>query len=165
MENDSIAANVKRIMEALPPGVILVAAAKARTPEEVEAALRAGVTHVGHNYIQEAERMIPTIGAGSEGRAFAPDAVFAQRESSPCPSYWVNSLHHQAIKDVAPGLTVAARAPDDVIEAVEVEGHPFAIGVQWHPEELAATFADVRAQRIFDALVEACQGLFRDRLS
>jgi pyridoxal phosphate enzyme (YggS family) len=62
MENDSIAANVKRIMEALPPGVILVAAAKARTPEEVEAALRAGVTHVGHNYVQEAERMIPTIG-------------------------------------------------------------------------------------------------------
>ena len=58
MENDSIAANVKRIMEALPPGVILVAAAKARTPEEVEAALRAGVTHVGHNYIQEAERMM-----------------------------------------------------------------------------------------------------------
>ena len=63
MENrdDSIAANVKRILETLPPGVILVAAAKARTPEEMEAALRAGVTHVGHNYVQEAERMIPAI--------------------------------------------------------------------------------------------------------
>ena len=36
-------------------------AAKARAPEEVEAALRAGVTHVGHNYVQEAERMIPAI--------------------------------------------------------------------------------------------------------
>jgi len=58
---DSIAANVKRILETLPPGVILVAAAKARTPEEVEEALRAGVTHVGHNYVQEAERMIPSI--------------------------------------------------------------------------------------------------------
>lgn len=65
----------------------------------------------------------------------------------------VNSLHHQAIKDVAPGLTVAARAPDKIIEAVEAEVHPFAIGVQWHPEELADN--DVRAQRIFDALVEA----------
>jgi len=58
---DSIAANVKRILETLPPGVILVAAAKARTPEEVEEALRAGVTHVGHNYVQEAERMISSI--------------------------------------------------------------------------------------------------------
>jgi len=70
----------------------------------------------------------------------------------------VNSLHHQAIKDVAPGLTVAARAPDKIIEAVEAEAHSFAIGVQWHPEELADN--DVQAQRIFDALVEAV----RDRL-
>jgi pyridoxal phosphate enzyme (YggS family) len=61
MENNSIAANVKRFLETLPPGVILVAAAKARTPEEVEKALRSGVTYVGHNYVQEAERMIPLI--------------------------------------------------------------------------------------------------------
>lgn len=74
--------------------------------------------------------------------------------NSPYSLYRVNSSHHQAIKDVAPGLIVTARAPDDVIEAVEAEGHPFAIGVQWHPEELANN--DVQAQRIFDALVEAC---------
>jgi pyridoxal phosphate enzyme (YggS family) len=61
MGNNSIATNVKRILESLPPGVILVAAAKARTPEEVEEVLRAGVTYVGHNYVQEAERMIPAI--------------------------------------------------------------------------------------------------------
>ena len=59
--DNSIAANVKRFLETLPPGVILVAAAKARTPEKVEEALRAGVTHVGYNYVQEAERMIPAI--------------------------------------------------------------------------------------------------------
>ena len=59
----SIAANVKRILETLRPGIILVAAAKARTLEEVEAALRAGVTYVGHNYVQEAERMIPLVQA------------------------------------------------------------------------------------------------------
>jgi len=59
--DDPIAANVKHILETLPPGVILVAAAKARTSEEVEAALRAGITYVGHNYVQEAERMIPAI--------------------------------------------------------------------------------------------------------
>jgi pyridoxal phosphate enzyme (YggS family) len=63
MENrdDSIAANVKRILETLPSGVILVAAAKARTAKEVEEALRAGLTYVGHNYVQEAEQMIPLI--------------------------------------------------------------------------------------------------------
>ena len=61
MGNNSIATNVKRILESLPPGVILVAAAKARTPEEVEEVLRAGVTYVGHNYVQEAERIIPAI--------------------------------------------------------------------------------------------------------
>jgi pyridoxal phosphate enzyme (YggS family) len=61
MENHSIASNVKRILETLPSGVILVAAAKARTAREVEEALRAGVAYVGHNYVQEAEQMIPLI--------------------------------------------------------------------------------------------------------
>lgn len=48
----------------------------------------------------------------------------------------VNSLHHQAIKDAAPGVEVAARAPDGIVEAIEVPGHKFAVGVQWHPEWL-----------------------------
>jgi len=65
----------------------------------------------------------------------------------------VNSFHHQAVKELAPGLTVTARAPDGIVEAVEEEGRPFVLGVQWHPEELAAD--DSRAQRLFDALVEA----------
>jgi putative glutamine amidotransferase len=68
----------------------------------------------------------------------------------------VNSLHHQAIKEIAPGLTVTAHAPDQIIEGVEVAGHPFVVGVQWHPEELAR--GDVRAQRLFDAFVEASKG-------
>jgi putative glutamine amidotransferase len=72
------------------------------------------------------------------------------------PSLPVNSLHHQAVKDVAPGLTITAQAPDGIVEAVEAEGHPFALGVQWHPEELAVH--DDRAQRLFAALVEACRG-------
>ncbi len=66
----------------------------------------------------------------------------------------VNSLHHQAVKDIGPQLTVAARAPDGVIEGLEVRDHPFALGVQWHPEELAPS--DQRAQRLFTALVQAC---------
>ncbi|MGW6278219.1 gamma-glutamyl-gamma-aminobutyrate hydrolase family protein [Kribbella sp. NPDC055071] len=47
----------------------------------------------------------------------------------------VHCYHHQAIDVVAPGLTVTARAGDGTVEAVEVDGHDFALGVQWHPEE------------------------------
>jgi len=48
----------------------------------------------------------------------------------------VNSLHHQAVRDVAPVFEVVARAPDGVIEGLEHPDHPFAISVQFHPEEL-----------------------------
>ncbi|MEJ8544705.1 gamma-glutamyl-gamma-aminobutyrate hydrolase family protein [Brevibacillus borstelensis] len=51
----------------------------------------------------------------------------------------VNSLHHQALKDVASELRVVAKASDGVIEAVEHTGSAFAIGVQWHPESMAAS--------------------------
>ncbi|MGD8463606.1 MAG: gamma-glutamyl-gamma-aminobutyrate hydrolase family protein [Anaerolineae bacterium] len=65
----------------------------------------------------------------------------------------VNSMHHQALKDVAAGLSVVARSPDGIIEAIESPDHPFALGVQWHPEELAGT--EATAQRLFDALHRA----------
>jgi putative glutamine amidotransferase len=68
----------------------------------------------------------------------------------------VNSLHHQSVKDVAPVLEVSAVAPDGIIEAVEVRDHPFAVGVQWHPEELATR--DAASQRLFEALVSASRG-------
>ncbi len=89
--------------------------------------------------------------------AVAPDSRLAYVVGT--DSLPVNSFHHQAIKDVAPGLVVVARAPDGIIEAVEGEGQPFVLGVQWHPEDLAA--GDDRAQRLFDALVEACEVLHR----
>ncbi|GIW25161.1 MAG: gamma-glutamyl-gamma-aminobutyrate hydrolase [Meiothermus sp.] len=52
------------------------------------------------------------------------------------PRFRVNSYHHQALKDLAPGLRVVAAAPDGIVEAVVLEGHPFYLGVQWHPELL-----------------------------
>jgi putative glutamine amidotransferase len=52
------------------------------------------------------------------------------------PEITVNSLHHQAVDVVAPGMRVAARAPDGVIEAVENTGSQFVVGLQWHPEML-----------------------------
>jgi putative glutamine amidotransferase len=65
----------------------------------------------------------------------------------------VNSLHHQAVKVVGKGLHVSATAEDGIIEGLEVPGHPFALGVQWHPEELAA--AQPQARALFEALVHA----------
>jgi len=65
---------------------------------------------------------------------------------------WVNSIHHQAIRDVAPDLEVTALAPDGIIEAAEVTNHPFAIGVQWHPENLI--WDDPTMLKLFSGLVE-----------
>lgn len=56
-----IAASVRQILETIPPDVTLVAAAKGRTAAEVQAALQAGIRHVGHNYVQEAQAMIPAL--------------------------------------------------------------------------------------------------------
>lgn len=65
------------------------------------------------------------------------------------------SWHHQAIRQVAPGLKVVAHAPDGTIEAVEMPAHPWLIAVQWHPELTAAD--DPSQQRIFEALVAAAK--------
>lgn len=46
----------------------------------------------------------------------------------------VLSSHHQAVDEPAPGFTVAGHSPDGLIEAISVDSHPFALGVQWHPE-------------------------------
>ncbi len=49
----------------------------------------------------------------------------------------VNSLHHQSVLDVAPGLRVTARAPDGVVEGIESDSDDWwVVGVEWHPEEL-----------------------------
>jgi gamma-glutamyl-gamma-aminobutyrate hydrolase PuuD len=65
--------------------------------------------------------------------------------------------HHQALARLAPGLTVTGRADDGTVEAVEVPGRAFAVGVQWHPEE------DSQDGRLFAALAAAGQR-YRERL-
>ncbi|MBL8090549.1 MAG: gamma-glutamyl-gamma-aminobutyrate hydrolase family protein [Anaerolineales bacterium] len=64
----------------------------------------------------------------------------------------VNSLHHQAIKDLASNLRIVGHAPDGVIEAVELPDHPYAIGVQWHPEWLTDQSV---MRRLFKSFVDA----------
>jgi len=63
----------------------------------------------------------------------------------------VNSAHHQAVKELAPGLVVDAVAPDGVIEGIEAPDRRFVIGVQWHPE-YALSDGDTR---LFAAFVAA----------
>jgi putative glutamine amidotransferase len=64
----------------------------------------------------------------------------------------VNSSHHQSIQEPGRGLRIAARTHDGVIESVEWTGDSnWVIGVQWHPERMAAT--DALAQSLFRGLV------------
>ncbi|MBS2967580.1 gamma-glutamyl-gamma-aminobutyrate hydrolase family protein [Metabacillus sp. KIGAM252] len=67
----------------------------------------------------------------------------------------INSMHHQALDQVADNLKVTAKAPDGVIEAVEGTDSDWSLlAVQWHPEEMAVKYESM--QRLFDAFVEEC---------
>ena len=67
----------------------------------------------------------------------------------------VNSFHHQAVENVADGFAATAwSVPDDVVEAMEIPGGRFAVGVQWHPEELTHRS---EARALFSAFVDAAK--------
>ncbi|MBI3997928.1 MAG: gamma-glutamyl-gamma-aminobutyrate hydrolase family protein [Armatimonadetes bacterium] len=68
----------------------------------------------------------------------------------------VNSYHHQAVADPAPGFRIVARAPDGTIEAIESERHRFVLGVQWHPERMVGHHPLQR--RLFERFVAAAGG-------
>nr|WP_099192408.1 gamma-glutamyl-gamma-aminobutyrate hydrolase family protein [Tepidibacter mesophilus] len=67
-------------------------------------------------------------------------------------TFKVNSFHHLAVKDVAKGFNVCARAKDGVIEAIEKDGDTFVVGFQWHPEMMSKN--NSKMQGIFKRLVE-----------
>lgn len=70
----------------------------------------------------------------------------------------VNSLHHQGIKDLAPGLKPTAWSPDGLIEAAEWPDHPCRMAVQWHPENLSqANYPEFLS--LFKWLVESAADL------
>jgi len=68
----------------------------------------------------------------------------------------VNSMHHQAVRDLGDDLVVSARAHDGLVEAVEHPGRRFVVGVQCHPEELY--LERQWAQRLFVDFVAATRG-------
>lgn len=67
----------------------------------------------------------------------------------------VNSLHHQGAKEIGEGLVVTAKAPDGLVEGLELPDYPFGVAVQWHPEWMPDS---VPMQRIFNAFLNAARG-------
>ncbi len=63
---EEIKKNVERLLVEIPEGVKLLAAVKTRSPEEVEAAYEAGIRYFGHNYVQEAQAMLPELDLDAE---------------------------------------------------------------------------------------------------
>ena len=69
----------------------------------------------------------------------------------------VNSMHHMAVDEVAPGFAITARCPDGVVEAIEsTMSDWFALGTQFHPEASTASALDMR---IFEEFVTGIEGL------
>jgi putative glutamine amidotransferase len=70
-----------------------------------------------------------------------------------------NTMHHQAVKEVARGLEAVAWSDDGTIEGMESHDHPWLLMVQFHPEELVGFHEP--SQRLFSAFVEACRARMR----
>lgn len=95
---------------------------------------------------------------GTDARNYRPHAVDLKPGSRLAAIFGttsvpVNSLHHQAVRDLAPDLQATATAADGIVEGLEITGHPFGVGVQWHPENLVDD--DPAMLDLFRALVHA----------
>ena len=95
-------------------------------------------------------------GAINERAATVMDGTLL-RELAGGSEILTNTFHHQAVKAVAPGFIVAARAADGTVEAIEPEDRSsrFFLAVQWHPEFFYKT--DKCANNIFKAFIEAAK--------
>lgn len=104
-------------------------------------------TEVGH---RQQERGIPVEEPGHDVTVARGSLLARTYGEEPIS---VNSFHHQAVKDVAPGLVATGTSPDGLIEAIESTDRSFVLGVQWHPELMFAHHT--RHLAPFTSLVEA----------
>lgn len=106
--------------------------------------------YYGGTLYQDIEKELGSqLDHGSSGSQATHDVYFEQdflgyKKDSVVPSA---SRHHQAVKDLAPGFSVVARANDGVIEAIEGNGH---YGIQWHGE------SDDTAKLIYGEFIKLC---------
>ncbi|MBU8814685.1 gamma-glutamyl-gamma-aminobutyrate hydrolase family protein [Mycolicibacterium goodii] len=106
---------------------------------------------IGHTHHQKGNAIFGTSDVRTvPGTRLA--SLIGERSDAQC-------YHHQAIDRLGDGLVVSARDADGVIEAVEVPGEHFVLGVQWHPEERLDDL------RLFRAVVEAAKTYVTERVS
>ena len=70
-------------------------------------------------------------------------------------TFGVNTLHHQAAKDIAPSLKTAAISEDGIVEALYMPEKDFFLGVQWHPE--ITYFTDENSEKIFKKFIDSAR--------
>lgn len=63
------------------------------------------------------------------------------------PRCRVNALHDQSIRELGDQVVVCAREDSGVVQAIELRGHPFLVGVQWHPEYMPQSREQLRLFR------------------
>ena len=71
-----------------------------------------------------------------------------------CDVIWVNSHHHQAVKDLASGFASMGCSEDGIIEAMYALAEPFLWGIQWHPERIWDI--EENSAKIFETFIAAC---------
>jgi putative glutamine amidotransferase len=109
-------------------------------------------------------RTVPHTRAGEPAPAthpveVEPDSVLARALG--CTSLEVNSYHHQSASGLGRGVRAVGRAPDGVIEAIEVPQRDFVVGVQWHAESMVGAPAQLRLFRAFVEVASARAGSAR----
>ncbi|MEB3222104.1 MAG: gamma-glutamyl-gamma-aminobutyrate hydrolase family protein [Candidatus Sericytochromatia bacterium] len=75
----------------------------------------------------------------------------------------VNSLHHQGVKDLGEGLKACAWSPDGLVEGIEALDHPARMAVQWHPENLAASYPEFMG--LFQHFVDHAKLAYQARMA
>lgn len=111
--------------------------------QDIESQIRQPIKHR-----QEAPRWYPT-----HEIAIAADSLLARIYGA--ATIRVNSFHHQALDQIAPGFRVTARTSDGVVEAIESIDNRFVLGVQWHPELMAGH--DPGVSKLFAHFVAAAK--------
>lgn len=115
----------------------------------------------GNIYQDIATQFATTLQHSQESQAHIPVHSVTVKENSLLSTITgtdilrVNSFHHQAVRRLAPDLAACATASDGMIEAVYGLSHPFALGVQWHPERMTAK--DSASRKLFEAFVNSCR--------
>lgn len=128
-------------------GMQVMAAARGATLwRDIKNDLDCAVDHLNEKPAEESAHTV-TIQAGTRLHAITGAEQIA-----------VNTAHNEALKDVPADVLISARAPDGVIEAIELPDRRFAVGVQWHPEFFLED--DNPHKRLFDALID-CASMTR----